>query len=85
VSATAAWTDAVPVPVLELAACVASGADAGGVVGEWVADGGERLDAYVLPGHRLSMDVRFGDEPGAYLSPVGDQGKLAALLAKHRR
>jgi hypothetical protein len=50
-----------------------------------VADGGERLDAYVLPGHRRSMDVRFGDEPGAYLSPVGDQGKLAALLAKHPR
>jgi len=47
---------------------------------------GPRLDPYLLPqpNGRFSFGIRYGREPGEYLSPQCRPADAAAILAKHK-
>lgn len=76
------WRDRIVyVPLEELSACVA-----GGDLRVRCKQYGDHLDAYILPslaGH-ISAGIRYGDEPGEYLSLFGDQENLIDLLVRHQ-
>ena len=91
------WTDAVSVPIEELAACVDHlGERCGRMDGSsfimtvettldhWRA-AGPKLDAYVLlcPSGWHCMGIRYGNEPSHYLSPGGNPAKILALHKKY--
>lgn len=93
------WTDAIPVPIEELAECVAN-LDTQyldyntkqmitwtkeKVLENWYAYGSE-LDTYILPsshGYGHSIGVRYGNLGNQYLSPMGNQDKIKKLLDKY--
>jgi len=91
------WENAIPVPLEELAEALEGGEieTAMGVVPydkeflmTWFRSHGDKLDAYVLQtqggaGKWISAGVRFGNEGHQYLSPYGDQKRLAALVQKY--
>ncbi len=91
------WQDAIPVPIEELVECDSSlnqwCSDTQGnsfvltrerILEHWN-QAGDKIDAYILPsnlGH--CMGIRYGNEGSHYLSPLGNQAKLEALLAKYQ-
>jgi hypothetical protein len=88
------WNDAIPVTLLELAAChYGLGKPCGALDGSSVIltidhilahwrQYGNKLDAYILPQPNgwHSIGVRYGNEGQQYLSPAGDRERVTALL-----
>jgi hypothetical protein len=94
------WTDAIPVPIEELAACHSglggNFQDLDGnvypltveVVLQWWGrrvNSSDKLDACILPSPTInSAGVRYGSKGWEYLSPCFDTEKLTALYNKYR-
>lgn len=80
------WKDSIVyVPIEELAECVAEGyhMTKEEILKHWSQDG-KKLDAYILPEPVFhSMGIRYGREGREYISPMGDQKKLAELLKRY--
>ena len=81
------WSeDLVYVSIEELADCALSrgyGRTRTDVLEQW-SHYGIWLDAYILDGQMITAGIRFGPEPGDYLSPGFYGEKLRALLEKHK-
>ena len=91
------WPEAIPVPLEELAACVAGGTvrTVSGAVKDYTVPYvleewrryGERLDGYLLVGGEsghISVGVRFGADGPEYLSPYCQHKDIARdLVAKY--
>lgn len=81
------WKDVVYVPVEELAeCCVVKNFDKDQVLNYFYSRG-LYLDAYILPSNYdngyHSIGVRYGNGGPEYLSPYGEQSKVAELLKKY--
>ena len=92
------WSEAIPVPLDELAEAIAGGVTltvGSNTVGnpeylieQWRKYHGVRLDAYVLPRKDqpwYSVGIRYGNRGDEYLSPstFGREAQVEALLAKY--
>jgi hypothetical protein len=88
------WKNAVPVPLEELAGCVAGGTirtpegvkdyTVGYVIEAW-RKFGDRLDGYILIGGEtgaISVGVRYGDAGHQYLSPYCQNDAMARDLVR---